>query len=258
MNNTSVEKIACFKTILDPYNGITIEQSSLPNSKEEFEVNLDYLIKNTTNKRNLIWIYIDIKRSDFIPIATKKGFFFHSCDEEYVLVVKRLIKDAIVPTAANHTLGVGAVVINEKNELLVIKERISNLGFKLPGGHIDNYEMISTAVEREVKEETGIDVEFESIISLGHFYPHQFHKSNLYILCIASAKSSEINIEDTSEILEAKWIDINEYLEDEKVLAYSKAIVVASLENKGFNLANHETLTHIKKDFELFFPIRNK
>ena len=257
MNNTSVEQIGCFQTILDPYNGITIEQSSLPSSKDEFEINLDYLIENTEDRRNLIWIYIDINRSDFIPIATKRGFYFHSCDEKYVLVVKRLIPNAIIPTAANHTLGVGAVVIHD-NKLLVIKERISNVGFKLPGGHIDNCEMISTAVVREVKEETGIDVEFESIISLGHFYPHQFHKSNLYILCIANAKSYEINIEDTDEIIEAKWIDINEYLEDDDVLSYSKAVVFAAIEYKGFSLANHETLTHIKKDFELFFPKENK
>lgn len=257
MNNTSIEQIGCFQTILDPYNGITIEQSSLPSSKDEFEINLDYLIENTEDRRNLIWIYIDINRSDFIPIATKRGFYFHSCDEKYVLVVKRLIPNAIIPTAANHTLGVGAVVIHD-NKLLVIKERISNVGFKLPGGHIDNCEMISTAVVREVKEETGIDVEFESIISLGHFYPHQFHKSNLYILCIANAKSYEINIEDTDEIIEAKWIDINEYLEDDDVLSYSKAVVFAAIEYKGFSLANHETLTHIKKDFELFFPKENK
>ncbi|WP_121627332.1 NUDIX hydrolase [Poseidonibacter antarcticus] len=253
MNNTSVEKIGCFNTILDPFNGITIEQISLPTSKDEFEINLDYLIENTKNRRNLIWIYIDISRSDFIPIATKKGFFFHSCDEDYILVVKRLFPNAIIPTAANHTLGVGAVVIHN-NKLLVVKERISNLGFKMPGGHIDNKEMISTALVREVKEETGIDVEFDSIISLGHFYPHQFHKSNLYILCIANAKSYEINIEDTDEILEAKWVDINEYLEDDKVMDYSKAIVVAAIRHKGLTLTNHETLTHIKKDFELFFP----
>jgi 8-oxo-dGTP diphosphatase len=257
VNNISVEEIGCFTTILDPYNGLTIDSKYLPNTKEEFEINLDYLIEEVENRRNLIWIYIDIEKSDFIPIATKKGFFFHSCDEGYILLVKRIIPNAIVPTAANHTLGVGAVVINDKNEILVIKERVSNLGYKLPGGHIDNGEMISTAVQREVLEETGIDVEFESIISLGHFYPHQFHKSNLYIICIAKAKSSEINIQDTHEIMDAKWIDVNIYLEDKDVLAYSKAIVFASLECKGFIKANQEVLCHIKKDFELFFPIES-
>jgi 8-oxo-dGTP diphosphatase len=29
MNNTSVEKIGCFNTILDPYNGITIDSKNL-------------------------------------------------------------------------------------------------------------------------------------------------------------------------------------------------------------------------------------
>ena len=258
MNNTSVEKIGCFNTIIDPYNGLTIDSKNLPNTKEEFELNLDFLIEEVKYKRNLIWIYIDIKRSDFMPIATKKGFFFHSCDEDYVLVVKRIKENAIIPTAANHTLGVGAVVINDKNEILVIKEKISNLGYKLPGGHIDNSEMISTALEREVFEETGVIVEFESIISLGHFYPHQFHKSNLYVLCIAKPKSLEINIQDTQEILDAKWIDVNRYLEDDEVLAYSKAVVFASLEYKGFIKANQEVLCHIKKDFELFFPMESK
>ena len=255
MNNTSVEKIGCFNTVLDPYNGITIESKDLPTTKEEFEINLDFLIEETQDRRNLIWIYIDISKSDFIPIATSRGFIFHSCDESYVLVVKRLIPDAIIPTSANHTLGVGAVVINENEELLVIKEKISTIGYKLPGGHIDNGEMISSALEREVLEETGIKVEFQSIISLGHFYPHQFHKSNLYVLCIAKPITSEINIQDTNEIVDAKWMKISKYLEDESVLAYSKAVVLAALEYQGFSLANHETLCHIKRDFELFFPI---
>jgi 8-oxo-dGTP diphosphatase len=252
--NTSLEKIGCFNTILDPYNGITIDSKDLPNNKEEFELNLDFLIEELKEKRNLIWIYIDIKKSDFIPIATLRGFSFHSCDENWILVVKRLKENAIIPTASNHTLGVGAVVINDKNEILVIKEKISNIGYKLPGGHIDNGELISTAVAREVFEETGIKVEFKSIISLGHFFPHQFHKSNLYVLCIAEPLTFEIDIQDTQEILDAKWVDIDRYLEDENVLAYSKAVVIASLEYKGFIKANQEVLCHIKKDFELFFP----
>ena len=257
MSNTSLEKIGCFKTILDPYNGITIESKDLPISKEEFETNLDFLIESVKNKRNLIWIYIDIKKSDFIPIATKKGFIFHSCDEEYILVVKRLRENSVIPTASNHTLGVGAVVINDKNELLVIKERISTVGYKLPGGHIDDAEMITTALEREVFEETGVIVQFESIISLGHFYPHQFHKSNLYILCTATPKSYEINIQDSHEIIDAKWVDVYEYINDEDVLDYAKAIVIATIKSKGFSRANQETLCHIKKDFELFFPIES-
>ena len=63
MSNTSLEKIGCFRTILDPYNGITIESKDLPASIQEFQNGLEYLIENVKNKRNLIWIYIDIKNT---------------------------------------------------------------------------------------------------------------------------------------------------------------------------------------------------
>ena len=63
MNNTSIEKIGCFNTILDPYNGITIDSKDLTNDKDEFQINLDYLVEQTQNKRNLIWIYIDIRNT---------------------------------------------------------------------------------------------------------------------------------------------------------------------------------------------------
>ena len=253
MNNTSVEIIGCFNTILDPYNGITIDSQFLPKTKEEFDLNLDFLIQRVKNRRNLIWIYIDIKKSDFIPIATKKGFFFHSCDEDYILLVKRTIENAIIPTAANHTLGVGAVVINDKNEILVIKEKVSNLGYKLPGGHIDNGEMISSALEREVLEETGVIVEFESIISLGHFYPHQFHKSNLYVLCIAKPKSSKIDVKDKEEISEAIWLDLDEMFKRDDIHDYTKTIVKSALSGGGLCKSEDEILSHLKNQFELFF-----
>ncbi|RXJ65418.1 DNA mismatch repair protein MutT [Halarcobacter ebronensis] len=252
-----VENIGCFKTVLDPYNGITIDSKDLPDDKNIFEENLELLIEKTKNKRNLIWIYMDISQSQLIPSATKKGFFFHTCSENFLLLVKKLKADAIVPTAANHTLGVGVVTINDKNEILVIKEKISVVGYKIPGGHIDDGEMISTAAKREVFEETGVEVEFESIISLGHFYPHQFHKSNLYVLCLAKPLSSKIDINDTQEIEDAKWVDVQEYLNDESVFPYSKEIVKTALEFKGLKRSNQEILTHLKKDFELFFPIKS-
>ena len=133
---TSIEYIANFKTSLDPYNGITILSEDLPKDILEFEQNLKDLIQNVKDNKNLIWIYIDIKKSDFIPIVTKFGFTFHSCNSDYILLVKVLKQNAIVPTLANHTLGVGAVVINSKNEILLIKEIIRNEYYKLPGGHI--------------------------------------------------------------------------------------------------------------------------
>lgn len=250
-----IEEIGCFKTIMDPYNGITIEANNLPNTKEEFKENIELLIDSVEKRRNLIWIYIDISKSDFIHIATSKGFFFHTCSENKILLVKRLKLNAIIPTAANHTLGVGAVVLNEKNEILVIKEKVFSIAFKLPGGHVDDGEMISNACEREVYEETGIEVKFNSIVSLSHLYPHQFHKSNLYVLCLAKPLTSKIDIKDTDEIVEAKWIDVNTYLEDETTMSFSKQLVKVALKQKGLALNKPDFLQNFKKNIELFFPI---
>ena len=251
--NSSIEYIANFKTSLDPYNGITILSEDLPKDILEFEQNLKDLIQNVKDNKNLIWIYIDIKKSDFISIATKKGFFFHSCAEEYVLLVKRLKENAIIQTASNHTLGIGAVVINDKNELLVRKERISTAGYKIPGGHIDDAEMISQALSREVFEETGVVAEFERIISIGHFYPHQFHKSNLYVLCLAKPKSLKIDVKDKEEISEAIWLDLDEMFKRDDIHEYTKTIVKSALSGQGLYKSETPILSHLKNEFELFF-----
>lgn len=210
------------------------------------------LLQLKSDQRNLIWIDIEAEKSYLIPHLTAHGFMFHTCETDNILLVKRLNKEAIIPTAANHTLGVGVVVINENNELLVIKERVSKGTYKLPGGHIDDGELISKAVAREVLEETGVEVIFDSIISLGHFFPHQFNQSNLYILCVAKPLSYEICIKDTKEIEDAKWVDVNEYLADENVLEYNQVIVQSALKTKGFQPFDLESFKHIPKNYELF------
>lgn len=250
-----IETVGCFDIVLDPYNGITIEKNSVPKECIEFEKNLLNLISHCLKKkRRLIWITIDISKSNLIPIAVKHGFEFHTCEHDYVFMVKRLVQDAIIPTASNHTLGVGIVVINDNDEILVIKERISRIGYKLPGGHIDNGELISNAVVRETYEETGIEVEFESIISLGHFYPHQFGQSNLYILCNAKPLTYKIDIKDIAEIEDAKWVNVYEFLLDENVFEYNKVIINAVLNKSGFINQELESFKNIPKDYELFFP----
>jgi len=235
----------------DQYDGITIDSSTIPNSIEEFEKELLLIIENSENKK-LLWIKLSIEQSQFIPILTKHDFVFHHCNERDITLVKKLIVKPIIPTATNHTLGVGAVVIDD-DKLLVIKDRIWQK-YKLPGGHIDDSENISNALKREVYEETGIEVEFESIISLGHFSPAQFGESNLYVVCRATALSKEINIIDDEEIMDAKWINIQEYLACEDVHSYNKAIVKNALETIGFKIDTRtDLITRENVSYEIFF-----
>lgn len=234
----------------DKYDGVTINGSTIPESIEEFSEELGYLVRHLENKK-LLWIKLDIENSKYIPLLTKFGFVFHHCNERDITLVKKLIENPVVPTPKNHTLGVGAVVV-DGDKLLVIKDRIWQK-YKLPGGHIDDRENISTALLREVYEETGVKVKFDSIVSLGHFSPGQFNESNLYVICRAKALTKKIDIQDKDEIMEAAWLDIEEFLSDEDVHPYNKSLVQNALKNKGFKIEGSEDL--INKDhleYELF------
>ncbi|PLY09065.1 MAG: DNA mismatch repair protein MutT [Arcobacter sp.] len=235
----------------DQYDGSTIDASTIPDSVEVFEEELLLLIEKLENKK-LLWVKLDIVQSNLIPLLTKYDFVFHHCNERDITLVKKLIHKPIIPTATNHTLGVGAVVIDD-NKLLVIKDKIWQK-YKLPGGHIDDRENISSALIREVYEDTGINVEFDSIVSLGHFSPGQFNESNLYVVCKAKPLSKEINIIDTDEILEARWIEIEAYLSLDDVHPYNKTIVKNALKNEGFKIDESENLiTKNDLNYEIFF-----
>jgi 8-oxo-dGTP diphosphatase len=236
-------------TIDDRYDGVITDNSSLPQTKDEFKKEVVRLIDNLKNKK-LLWIKLPIEKSDLIPILTSLDFEFHHCDERNLMLVKKMVADAIVPTTKNYIAGVGAIVFDE-GRLLVIKDRISS-GYKLPGGHIDKNESIINAVKREVYEETGINIEFESIINIGHFRNGQFGESNLYIVCTAIALSKEISINDSNEIEEARWMLPEDFLNSENVNNYNKSVVKAALSNKELKLTEQQIKLKVA-DGEVFF-----
>lgn len=236
--------------ITDNYEGVTIDYDSIPHVIEEFEDEIIKIIENLEDKK-LLWIKLPIEKSEYIPLLTKYDFVFHHCNEADITLLKKLIHNPIIPTARNHTLGVGVVVISD-GKLLVIKDRIGQ-HYKLPGGYIDDDENISDAAVREVKEETGIDVEFNSIIALGHFKPLQFGESNLYVGCTATALNHEINIIDDYEIIEARWIDLEYFLNADEIYLFNKTIVNTALKNDGLKFEHLDMFKGRDIDYELFF-----
>jgi 8-oxo-dGTP diphosphatase len=225
--------------IENKYDGIIVDNTTLPKTKDGFKKEIIRLIESLKNKK-LLWVKIPIEKSDFIPILTNLDFEFHHCDEKNLMLVKKLAQGSIIPTSKNYIVGIGAIVLDE-GQLLVIKDRFS-IGYKLPGGHIDKNESIKNAVKREVYEETGVKVEFESILNIGHFRNGQFGESNLYIVCTAKALSKEITIYDSSEIAEAKWIKYEDFLNSEDTNNYNKSVVKAAIDNVDLKL----TEQHIK------------
>lgn len=231
------------------YNGIIVDHASLPEDITEFKSEITQLLASIDDK-NLMWIKIPIKKAALIPVLTTYGFEFHHCDERNLMLVTKINPEAFVPATKNYIVGVGAIVFHEQ-KLLVIKDRFSN-GYKLPGGHIEKNESIKEALTREVFEETGIDIRFESIMNIGHFHNGQFGESNLYLVCTAQALSYEIKIHDNSEILDAKWINPTEFLHSEEVSAYNKSIVEAAINNKELKLTEQQIKLRVANG-EVFF-----
>jgi 8-oxo-dGTP pyrophosphatase MutT (NUDIX family) len=78
--------------------------------------------------------------------------------------------DPAAPTANSIVPAVTVVVTNDAGELL-LQKRTDNGLWALPGGAMDIGESIAETVVREVKEETGLDVEPTGIVGI-YTNPH--------------------------------------------------------------------------------------
>merc|ERR1712226_893348 len=105
------------------------------------------------------------------------------------------------PSYAFTQIGVGGVVLNSKNEVLMIVEKVSPLpqfqgSWKLPGGLADPGEDFTTTVLREVREETGVSGTLEGVVSLRHSHGFRFGQADIYVLVKvrANADAEEIQL----------------------------------------------------------------
>lgn len=218
------------------FNGIEINSEDLPTEVAVFEASLaSSLVKWIQDGRFLVWLHLPIEKAAFIPISTAAGFEFHHSEPNYVLLVRRLQEDALVPGYATHYIGAGGVVINERQELLVVSERhrsSSRPYYKLPGGALHPGEHLATAAVREVLEETGVKTKFEAVICWRHWHGYRYGKSDIYFICRLSPLTHEIERDDW-EIDECLWMPVGEYLQHELVGDFNRAIVEAAISTPG-------------------------
>ena len=67
-------------------------------------------------------------------------------------------------------MSAGAVIFNEKNELLIVKPSYKE-GWSIPGGIVDENESPRAACLREVKEEVGIELPHVKFLCIDYMTP---------------------------------------------------------------------------------------
>ncbi|CAA6802123.1 MAG: MutT domain protein-like [uncultured Sulfurovum sp.] len=239
----------------DKYNGLIVETESIDTSASIFEVGLKELLEEATcQKKSLLWIDLNSEQFNHIAIALQMGFAFHNCEATRTTLTYRVSKDAYIPVAPTHTIGVGAVVINDKNELLMVRDRIhtSRSLYKLPGGMLEPSQSLEEGVVREVWEETGIKAKLVKMVSILNSHPFTFNKSNMYIVFQLEAESFEIDVVDTGEIEFALWMPLEEFFAHEEMSEFQKNLVDSTLNSKGLSLKAYDNLVPHKKHIEVY------
>lgn len=218
------------------FGGLVIDVDALPSEPETFAARLRVSIERwRVEGIRVVWLELPVSLSVLVPPAAEAGFDYHSAAEGSVRMLLRLVEGAEVPPGPTHFVGAGGVVIRDGSDMLVVSERYrrsSGRHLKLPGGALHPGEHIVAAVQREVKEETGIDTEFRSLICFRHWHGFRFGKSDIYFVCRLNPLSFEITRQE-DEIDECFWMPVDEYLSDPASHAFNRRIVRAALESPG-------------------------
>ncbi len=240
----------------DRYNGLIVEGESIETSSSEFKKSLLLLLERASKEaKKLIWLDLTTEQSQHIAIALEQGFEFHNCEPHRTTLIHKIFPDAYVPVSPSHTIGVGAVVINKKEELLMVRDRIRGAKhslYKLPGGMLEHADRLMDGVEREVYEETGIKSKLIKMVSVLNSHPYRFNKSNMYIVFQLEPLNSEINIIDTQEIEEAIWMPLDEFFSHEEMSAFQKDLVRQALSCEGLKLLDNDKYFQGKKHVEVY------
>jgi 8-oxo-dGTP pyrophosphatase MutT (NUDIX family) len=220
----------------DQFGGVIVDSANLPDDAAEFTAQLQCSLEAwRAGGFRLVWLDLPLECAALVPVAAAAGFFFHHSNDSDVMMVRRLVEDAFVPTHATHYIGVGGVVINDRQQLLVVCERhrrTSRPYYKLPGGALQPGEHLVDAVLREVLEETGVQAQFEALVCFRHWHGYRYGKSDIYFVCRLSPLSQDVSMQ-AEEIEECFWMPVADYFDSDLVSAFNKRIVRAALASPG-------------------------
>ncbi|XP_052178114.1 nudix hydrolase 2-like isoform X8 [Diospyros lotus] len=192
-SSSLVEKIELFDGSDDAYGGVVVEMKEPMDSE----------------------LFASVLRASLLQWTQQQGFRYHHAEPSYLMLVKWIPRTSdTLPPNASHRVGIGAFVMNDAGEVLVVQEKsgiFKGTGvWKFPTGVVEEGEELHEAAIREVKEEAGIEAEFLEVLAFSQSLNSFFGKSDLFFVCMLRPLSLNIQKQD-SEIEAARWIPLEEY-----------------------------------------------
>ncbi|XWS75900.1 hypothetical protein CRYUN_Cryun01aG0131400 [Craigia yunnanensis] len=243
-----VQQVELLTGIEDLHGGITLNMEK-PMGSEAFASSLRASISQWKQQgKRAVWIKLPIEFVNLVEPAVKEGFRYHHAEPDYVMLVNWISNSTnTLPENASHRVGIGAFVMNDKREVLVVQEKNGKFKgkgvWKFPTGVVNEGEDISMAAIREVKEETGIDTEFVEILTFRQSHKSFFTKSDLFFVCMLRPHSFDIQNQDI-EIEAAQWMSLDDYAAQPFIQKHDAFSSVAKV-----------CLTKLEKDYGGFSPI---
>ncbi|CAI8590517.1 unnamed protein product [Vicia faba] len=199
----------------DYYGGVIVELDQLMDSTTFVSILRASILHWKKLGKKGVWIKLPIHLVNLAEALVKEGFWYHHAEPNYLMLVNWIPESPnTIPANATHRVGISSFVLNEKREVLVVKENSGQFQgtgvWKFPTGVVDQGEDICVAAVREVKEETGVDSEFLEVLAFRQSHNSFFAKSDLFFLCMLRPLSSEIQIQNL-ELEGAQWMPLVEY-----------------------------------------------
>jgi 8-oxo-dGTP diphosphatase len=116
-----------------------------------------------------------------------------------------------------HRLAASVAVVNSENKILLVKNW--KRGWEFPGGYVGNGESVKAAAIREVKEESGIEVNITKLCGI----IQDIENSRCTVLFLGTPVSGEVAGGD--DALDAAYFSIDEALQKVKWKTYKERIV---------------------------------
>jgi ADP-ribose pyrophosphatase YjhB (NUDIX family) len=110
----------------------------------------------------------------------------------------------VLLTQPTYTVGVSGVVLDGRRRVLLLRNRFRySSSWQLPGGFVDRGEALEPALAREIREETGLEVEVVRLVSARVARPQ--HLDVCYLCRVAGEPTLDL---DGAEIVDGKFFEI--------------------------------------------------